>query len=49
MGIKNTMIATIYTPHSLVTGLPGLNKFDKNDLPSQLYKIAHLTQYGLKE
>jgi hypothetical protein len=29
IGISNTMIATISTPHSLITGPPGLIQFDK--------------------
>jgi hypothetical protein len=29
IGLSNSMIATISTPHSLITGPPGLIKFDK--------------------
>jgi hypothetical protein len=29
IGQSNTMIATISTPHSLITGPPGLIQFDK--------------------
>ena len=32
IGSNNTMIATIHTPHSLITGPPGLIKFDKEGL-----------------
>jgi hypothetical protein len=46
IGIKNTIIATIETPHSLITGPPGLIQFDKdgivyiviqNWLPSEIW------------
>ncbi len=32
IGQTNTMIATISTPHSLITGPPGLIKFDKEGI-----------------
>jgi hypothetical protein len=32
IGQSNTMIATIPTPHSLISGPPGLIKFDKEGI-----------------
>ena len=45
MGITNTMIATIDTPHSLITGPPGLIKFDNQGIAYSV--IQNCSPYGI--
>jgi hypothetical protein len=46
IGFNNQMIATIDSPHSLITGLPGIIKFDKEGNAYTVIKTAHPTHCG---
>jgi hypothetical protein len=47
MGIHKTMIATIDTPQSLITGPPGLIKFDKGNIASSVTQYCSPYTIGI--